>query len=200
MRLVLSLLALVSLAGQAQALSTVYTDRAAWEAAVAGTIYTETFDGDQAVAPLTAGALSTPLLEISIPAKPLYGATIAAGIFTSVARGDGADVFALSAPTSALGVDVLYVEGSLDLPFTIGGATYTYRNPVYPPVPGFFGIVSDEPFSSVSIGFTGYGGRLYRFDNFSVAPEPTELLLSLAAASAVLTARRRPDRSSRRCC
>ncbi len=64
-----TLLAVAALAAPAHASSTVYLDRVAWEAAVSGSLYTETFDGvpDQSIPMFVGGVLYTPGFDIVIP-------------------------------------------------------------------------------------------------------------------------------------
>jgi hypothetical protein len=183
-----ALLVLV-LAGPALATSTVYSDRATWEAAVTGSIYTETFDSvpDQSTDRDLGGTIHTPGFDIVIP--PGGSIRTAGGFF----YGDLEPAYAnfnelvFATPITAFGVDLVSVEDSLPISLTIAGETFSYIpvSPVpgygQPSLPGFFGMVSDTPFTSVRL--LAASPRFYTADNVSHAvPEPSLALVGLVAA------------------
>ena len=181
MRRMLTLLLMVVAPLPAHALSLAFSDRASWEAAVTGAIQTETFDSvpTQQIAGNGGGTLYTPDFDI----------VIAPGFDNDCCRiGDGAFVGDLDlvegmfneivfhAPVTAFAADVVRVEQSLELRLKIAGETLPYVPPApgLPGTAGFFGVLSDTPFTTVRIEASGTTPRFYTLDNvsFDSIPEP----------------------------
>lgn len=184
----IAIVSLLAFASTARATSTVYTDRAAWEAAVGGSIYTESFDSlsPQANDPATGGTMHTPMFDIVSSPRVHGSGSIHDGYFGSDLHTEllyEYDDFVFYAPTVAFGVDVLAVEEASGLRFTIGGESFghpTLTDANGYPIPGttFFGVVSGTPFTTVRISSGGQAPRFYRLDNVSFAvPEPGALAL-----------------------
>lgn len=175
----------LALAGEASATSTLYTDRAAWEAAVAG-FSTETFDSipDQAIPQYTGGAIVTPSFDIVVSSDVhvtgILGGVWYGDVHTFVEGFPGSNEFDFHDPIDAFGVDIVRVEDSLPLYFTIGGEHFIGAV-------GFFGIVSDTSFSSVRLELDcGCAPRFYRLDNVSFAPTPEPSTATACMLMAVL--------------
>src|SRR5262245_42894986 len=152
MRFALALV-LIALASPAHAI-TVYTDRASWEAAVAGMITTETFESvpDQLVPAGSLGAIHTPRFDI-VEVTSYYPMEVADGLGSDGSRGFGSIASSIdtepqvheirfSSPISAFAVDIFHPA-----PIEVQrGDRY-----VLAPEQSFFGLVSDTPFTSVNI-------------------------------------------------
>lgn len=198
---VLALALSIALPATARAASLVYADRAIWEAAVTGPIYTETFDSlpEQHVESGVGGTLETPVFDILLPPGMVHGAFIDDGFFRGDLHVVDATVleyneFRFEQPITAFAADFLYIDQTSGVLITIGSETFRHLPvvvdfSVVPDSPTFFGVVSDTAVSSIVVRGGGSAPRIYDVDNVSIAPipEPTSWVL-LAIGSLVLLA------------
>ena len=190
--LVLALIVLAPLPAHAHSLA--FSDRASWEAAAAGSIHTETFDSvpTQQISGNGGGTLYTPDFDV----------VIAPGLDTDCCRiADGAfmgdlDLIAgmfneivFHTPVTAFAADVLRVELSLELRLNIAGETLAYVPPPFgsPDPAGFFGVVSDTPFTTVRLDASGTTPRFYTLDNVSFAAIPEPPIAEVALIGVILS-------------
>lgn len=205
------LLALVLAAPTASGATTLtFDDREAWAAAVGGSIRTETFDSvpTQRIEGNAGGVLHAPDFDIVIAPNRNHAdcCSIANGVFLGELDllEDAFNELVFHRPVTAFAADVLRVELSFPtgILLTIAGETLRYVPPPSgsPSEGGFFGVVSDTPFTSVLIVAGSTSPRFYTLDNvsFSPVPEPPAASLLVLAAFLALKGKRPASRETRR--
>jgi len=187
---------------------TIYTNRAAWEAAIPGsTFITDTFSnsiGSAQSITLDSGIVSTnsspPILpnafnnnSVSIVNPGVYDNATQAGIGNSASNTITwtlpFSVFAFGADFISANLDRLTLTGNFD---GTGGETIVVYNTIGGP-DGFLGIVGQVEFSSVVLGNNSTDVDSFRIDNASFAvavPEPTTILLILIGAFGLCSTKR----------
>ncbi len=211
--------ALAGFGGSAGAV-VVFTDRVAWEAALTGTLTTETFSTN-----MDPGAINM-ILDTGIITEQTGSASVAPGLPHQAVFADnsiGSSVFAgfvnqdgpigseltwtMPGPISAFGADFYDLNGSPGLTVTAdfdGTGLATISIGQLLGSSGFFGIIGDAAFSSLiwrsnDGGGTG-SGEAFRMDNFAfnavLTPTPVPLpaafpMLLVGLAGLGLVGRRR---------
>jgi hypothetical protein len=167
----------------------VYTDKTAWENALGGQFLTEDFNDDQ----LNDGVsfVSTESGHIN-PAEGYYQDVLASQSqnepmttwsFTPEITGYGGD-WTLGGPGGSGNSLLVYISG---VPTLVGSIPNSYGG-------GFWGFISDTPFTSVElIGGGGTNQQNYRLDNmvYSQVPEPGTLWLLSGGLIGLVASRRR---------
>jgi len=204
------ILAFASVAGEASATVTEYTDQSAYNAAISNsTIFNfDDVTGPGTVIPggVTFGDLSLTGSDSNFSfvvgsGAPLYGGTAFFASLSSAPGVDAADVLCTSAGSTALGFLYGDFADGGGLPFTITLSTGDSFQLSTPPIPGsdtgFVGFVSNTPITSVTFSDDGQGFDLLQVDNSPAgavgAPEPGPfaLLATGLLYLAVLPRRRR---------
>lgn len=183
---------------------TVYTSRAAWEAAVnQSTITTDTFSTDISSAQsitLDSGIVSTNSGNISLPNPPFNNNSVSGGVFNNATQaGNGTasntiawalprSVFAFGADFISAGSDRLTLNGNFDgtgiqsilVNNTIGGGN------------GFLGIVGTAKFDSIYFGNDLDIVDGFSIDNASIAstPEPSAVVAIALVGGGLLLSKR----------
>jgi hypothetical protein len=154
-------------AGTAGAATTIYTDKAAWESAVGGKFLTEEF----ADALLNSGVsyVSSESGNIN-PALGFYQDVLASTsqnepmtvwTFTPAITGYGGN-WTLGGPGGSGNSLLVYLDGTI----FVGAISNSFNG-------GFWGFVSDAPFTSVKlIGGSGTNQQNYKLDDMVYAPVP----------------------------
>lgn len=200
-----SVLILLAVAGTASAQFTTFTNRAAWEAAVTGTIVNEGFEGNPTGSLVHAvdHDLGAVTFRIDLITATSSGASITSSAISGVRAlsmnaDDGMRTHTMTfegAPlANAYGFDysgartgglaVLIIDGTR-FDFTTGGNGA-----------GFFGVVSTGSFASVQFGDESPGTlptEIFTLDNasFAAVPEPGTMIALGLGAAALLARRRR---------
>ena len=203
------ILAFASVAGEASATVTEYTDQSAYNAAISNsTIFNFDYVTPGTVIPggVTFGDLSLTGSNDDFPivvgsGSPVYGGS---AFFSSLSLAPGivaADVLCTSAGSTAIGFLYGDFADGGGLPFTITLSTGDSFQLSTPPIPGsdtgFVGFVSNTPITSVTFSDDGQGFDLLQVDNSPAgavgAPEPGAfaLLATGLLYLAVLPRRRR---------
>jgi hypothetical protein len=194
--MVLAVMVVLPLELQAAVLT--FTDRTAWEAAVSGTISTETFDNDIAHADVI--TFDNGVTSTATPSGSSTGNSVSSGVFNG--RVDSANMlpnpgfltFDFGGLITGFGADFEDLdEGETTL--NIGSLTFfagLYSSIGGPD--GFFGLVSDTAFSDIVLYSIG-GDDIFLMDNMSTVsatvPEPATLALFGFAALGVAARRRK---------
>ena len=185
---------------------TVYTDRSSWEATV-GTFSTEDFSGVADTGELAANVEHTlGLLTFSYTGGPDFGRP---AVTSNYFEGDpaqvsgtasaGPHVFEFPYSVLAWGADFTNASTGALLDITMAGETIALVDYLPNPGTGFFGIISDTPFSQIIISAsTGLPfDEIFLLDNVSFGeqaetpvPEPASLLL-FGTGALVVSARMR---------
>ena len=199
-RTILVALALGVSAGGANATTIVYTDLAAWQAAVSGPVVTTTFEENASGYTFHGGAAVFDGVTYTVNFGSLYTVDPAYGSgYGGIGTGDvlsaqlGASLLEMSfAPTSAFGFDY-HSGGGPFMNFWLSNDFTSSISAVAGQV-GFLGVVSTDPITSFEIQVPG----ILNIDNVRVAggdvqPVPESgsiLLLAGPAALALLSMRR----------
>ena len=171
--------------------TTIFTDRSLFLAA-AGTIQTETFNSYSTNISLEGTTLDTGLLTVDGTASTFLSIDALTG---SYSPGDGTSyllglgftgesiMFTFNSPIKSFGLDMYAVNDEIERSrIIINGITYTLPT-VATLVASFFGIVSDDEFSSVQL--LAVAGEQAGYDNVtfgSPSPVPIPAALPLLAA------------------
>ncbi len=174
---------LLAAGGHGALAATIFVERSLFEAAVTGALVTDTFDNDIATADVIVFDSGTTATTSSTGVPPTLN-EVSFGRYAGFVQRDGfRDItFDFAPPVTAFGGDFsslssLMVTGTFDgssmtlsIPDAIGGAA------------GFFGVVGDSTFSSISFstnegvlvfpGSSPAGGETFNLDNFTIAPVP----------------------------
>jgi hypothetical protein len=200
------LLTLIASAETASAITTVYTDRTTWEAAVNGSIAVENFDS---LSPQTFPANGvTPAGLVSIE-------TTNAAAFNEIVNGGGLNIDGTTYLRISPDTEIEVVSILFPYPIIAWGADWkesvdaddlhvTFADIVETPIfdltgshSGFVGFISDLPFSSVSFTdpFVSYSDAGFDYLSFSagasIVPEPATATLGLLAFGGLMMRRRR---------
>lgn len=190
---------MVATAGQLQAGIIVFTDRTAWEAAVAGTIATEDFNG-VANQILSSGTTTLGTFDVTLNANDAGNLNnVSGGVLnfrvSNWVGGDPVTSFIDIAPVSssllsAFGADFVSTTTGAKLKVTLmlNGSTVVFSDHLSGVGTGFLGVVDDmTPFSSLRFEAVSpasdNSAEVFSLDNLStsvatVAPEPTSLALA----------------------
>jgi hypothetical protein len=185
---------------------TIYTTRAAWEAAIPGsTIITDTFSNDISSAQsitLDSGIVSTNSIPPTLP-NSFQNNSVFGGVFndaTQAGTGTASNtitwafpgpVFAFGADFFSTNVDRLTLTGNFD---GTGDQTFVVNNTMGGP-DGFLGLVGLAQFNSVVFGNNSTTVDAFSIDNASFAtqgqvPEPGTVFLILAGWLGLLSTKR----------
>ncbi len=188
--------------------ATVFTDRAAWEAAVTGTITTDTFDTPIATADAITFASGVVATKSSSGIPPTVN-QVGNGTYSGFVQRDGFRTieFAFPGAVTAFGGTFSDLLNSLFVTGLFDGVEETLSiTSAIGTAPGFFGVVGAASFSSLVfttnagvVLFPGggpLGGELFSIDDLSFAqpaaiPLPAALPLLLTALGGLVIARRR---------
>jgi hypothetical protein len=172
----------MAMAGDAWAITTVYSDRHSWEAAVANNFLTENFNS------IPAGALSLGLNDaglIDIRVNNIVGQiTFTGSQFTGETDAPGGQThdFVFPSPVIGFAGDWSGTTGNSLLVTMLGGDTVLFADYLAAPGSGFLGFVSDTPFTEAHMTDQGISGNeLYNVDNLSFAPIPEPASLGMAS-------------------
>jgi opacity protein-like surface antigen len=177
----------------------VYTDRAAFEAALAGTVTTESYDcGSCTFVYLGTGAVTHNGVSYANAGSnnfligTFYGQTVSGTDFMQVENQNVTLTFGSGIRAIGLDVDNLFSDYTFTLGF--GGETISVGSTA--DVHRFVGIIADGMFTEASLSSTGVVG--VQFDNLTTAtdaaltvPEPATLALALPLFGALALSRRR---------
>ena len=212
--LVVVVAALMAAGPASAAVITVYTNQAAWEAAVGGMFETETFDGLPVTTPLAANTThALGLVEFEYPGAPDIGSydddlpaitgdpdrEFQGSVYQATWGGGdtkpGPHEFTFPYDVMAFGADFRTTTSGAMLTATMAGETIAFDDYLADPGTGFLGVVSDTPFTTVVFDADGGGytnEQFYMDDlSFSNIPEPATLsLLGLGALGLVRRRRR----------
>lgn len=177
----------------------VFTDRAAFEAALAGTVATETFDcGGCTFSHLGTGTIShhgvtyTTTGGHNFLIGTHYGQTVSGTDFMQVENGNATLTFGSGIRAIGMDVDNLFTDYTFTLSF--GGESISASSTA--DAHRFLGIIADDAFTEATLATTGTLGL--QFDNLTTAtdvalsvPEPGSLALALPLLGALAFSRRR---------
>lgn len=178
-RLVSAAVLLVA-SGHAAFAVTIFVERSLFEAAVTGPLVTDTFNNDIDTADVIVFDSGTTSTKSSTGVPPTLN-RVAFGQFTGFVQRDGfRDItFDFPLPVTAFGGDFSSVSSLLVGSFDGTSMTLSISDALAGDA-GFFGVVSDDTFSSISfsteagqIFFPGgppVGGETFNLDNFTIAP------------------------------
>ncbi len=201
-------LALIGMAGASQATVTVFTSKAAFDAAAAAlTTATDTFE-DLDTVDLVTGPLTRDLGNgLSYTADSdshefFNGTTATSGIYLSnnsnldtiTFNGFSAGVMGLSGNFFAVNASGAFNSRALTLTATDGSGTITQSFTPATAAGTFLGFLSDGPLTSVTLKITTTGQRWASADNIELAaavPEPSGYALMLAGLGAIAWVARR---------
>lgn len=215
----LSLAALLVILGvssssrRALAAITVFTDRAAFETAVGGTVVTETFEAS----PL--GALAVGTTDLGLVSMTIDGNSEGTNEIRDFGNVNGSREFHGDIDTGA----ATFIDVTFDLPLvrgfggdfastttgdlltvTVAGTTIEFDNFLSGDGDGFLGVTSDVPFANITFrseDLTSFG-EAFQLDNLSFAPpaaavpEPSTLLMGGMVALLGLGYARRRGKSA----
>jgi hypothetical protein len=182
--------ALAASTSTASAATIVFTDRAAWEAAV-GTFETETFDG------VAAGALPTTPTTVGLltVTADFGGAIVGAGDLNLRSNLFGVNelLVGFPLPVLAFGADFLNIIDASGVQVSVAGDVFQLHDHIAG-ASGFFGVISTSQFSSVLFSQGNLGGANEVIDlddvSFSSVPEPATMTLVGLGFGAVAARRR----------
>lgn len=182
---------------------TVYGNRAAWEAAVGGSFVEQNFNSFTSGVSYEAGAVDVGDFSVSVAGTTFgfiwhnigpvsSGNDVNGTPQVNAATGDvGGTSFAFDSPIYAFGGNWQGISDSRTTSFNVDGATLAIPNLNG----GFFGFVSDTPFSSQLLFLSSGPADGFGIDDVVYAsnpvPEPTTLALLGAGLVAVRARRRR---------
>jgi hypothetical protein len=182
----------------ANAATTTYPTRAAWQAAV-GAFTNETFEGVPIqVVPNGGGTIVTPNFDVVVDANHGGIAVRSSGIINGSrelyldAHDGSAPHFhrlEFDQPILAFAADLGEIDEGGLLNVTLAGGNCSWTNNTT-----FFGVTSTIPFSSVDVRTSNGIAEFYAMDNvsFKGVPEPASLLLvAMGAACCAVAGRRR---------